>query len=217
MKSQDFASFATDVAAVLNDNGAAEGADAWRLLASMFIVKPNAKVAEICGLISPDVLSSPGGVRVESIVRSIPGLLKLLGPKPQKGLAETLRAIESVLLPHKSGGLAPLVEQVSAKLAASLVRRPPAGGRGALNADVVERHVASLEQSYRDEAAFKLAYSALTNDKAVKIPELKAIAKNFSGGTAKTKEQALKSIWRRHEVILIDRAKAAATGGRTAA
>ena len=217
MKSKDFASFAANFAAVLDDNGAADGADAWRLLASMFIVKPNAKVAAICGLIGHDLLPSPGGMRVESVVRSIPGLLKLLDSKPQKGLADALRTLENVLLPHKSSGIAPLVEQVSTMLAASLGRKSPSGGRGALNAGVVEMHLSSLEQSFRDEAAFKLAYSALTNDKAVKTPELKAIAKSFAGGSAKTKEQALKFIMGHHNAIMISRAKNAATAGRTAA
>lgn len=217
MKSKDFANFAADFAAVLDDNGAAEGADAWRLLASMFSVKPDAKVAAICGLISLDASPSHEGMRVETIVRSIPGLLKLLGPKPQKGLTEALRTVEIVLLPNNSGGLALLVEQVSTKLAASLEKKSSAGGRGALNMDTVERHVASLEQSYRDEAAFKLAYSALTYDRSVKTPELKAIAKKFAGGTAKTKEQALKFIMGHHNAVMLSRAKDAATAGRTAA
>ena len=217
MKSKDFAIFAADFAAVLDDNGATEGAVAWRLMASMFTVKPNAKVAEICGLIRHDVSPRPGGLRVESIVRSVPGLLKLLGPKPQKVTAEALRTVETVLLPYTSSGLEPLVEQVSAMLTAPMKKSSPAGGRAALNVVVVERHVESLEQSFRDEAAFKLAYSALTNDEAVKTKELKAIAKSFAGGTAKTKEQALKFIMGHHNALMVSRAKDAATAGRTAA
>jgi hypothetical protein len=216
MKSQDFANFAADFAAVLKENGAVDGGAAWAQFASMFTFKPTAKVADICRLFGDDTSPTVNGPQLEVIARSIPGLLRLMGPKPKKPLADDLHLVAQTIAPLTKMGVGDLVQNVSSKLASQggqrLVR-----SKAAMNAEVVERHVAALEQSYRDEVAFKLAYTSLKADQSAKAPEVKEIAKRFAGAGGKNKAESLNAIWRRHEVILIDRAKAAATAGRTAA
>ena len=143
-------------------------------------------------------------------------MLRLMGPKPKKTLADDLHLVAQTIAPLMAVGVAALVEDLSSKLAVQGGQRI-VRAKAALNAEAIERHIAALEKSYRDESAFKLAYAALKADRSAKGPEVKEIAKRFSGAAGKNKVESLKLIWRRHEVILIDRAKDAATAGRTAA
>lgn len=216
MKSIDFSVLAADLSELLRDNGAAPAADAWQTFAGVFNVKPAANISEICKYVaSVSADQSPANnhqPRVKMILQSILALDRVFAKIGKEAVVRDLRAIAKAIAPFADMGVSDFSALVSARLLQSAAKKKPG-----VNLELVERYVESLEQSYRDEAAFKFAYASLKSDTSVKAPEAKAIAKRFASASAETKEQALKSIWRRHEIILIDRAKAAATGGRTAA
>ena len=82
-----------------------------------------------------------------------------------------------------------------------------------------EWYVENLTANRFDEAQFAALFRALQEDKALSHGDLTKVAVEFSGRTAsrvKSRTDALKAIWSRHQDILVLRAKAAATGGRVA-
>lgn len=85
-----------------------------------------------------------------------------------------------------------------------------------LNEAAIAQHLDLLEATFTDATAFPRAFEALQADKAMKAPEMKALAKRFAKHTARSKKQALNYIWGRHYSLMLARAKAAATDGRTA-
>lgn len=215
MKSEDFAALATDIALLLSASGAVPAADAWKTLSGVFNVKPAAKVSEVCkamsGISNEALQVSINQPRVELIIESIPVFNQLFARIAKAALVKDLNAIAGAIEPF--GDM--MVSDFSVRVTARLMQ--PVATKPGVNLELVERYVASLEQTYRDEASFKLAYAALKADKSAKGPEVKEIAKRFAGAGGKNKNESLNGIWRRHEVILIDRAKDAATAGRTAA
>lgn len=86
-----------------------------------------------------------------------------------------------------------------------------------MNHDAIAKHLAALDAALTDEAAFLRAFDALKADPAMKAPETKALAKMFARWSAHTKRGALNAIWARHAALMLEKAKAAATAGRTAA
>ena len=217
MKSKDFASFAADFAAVLSDNGATEGAEAWREFASIFSIKSSAKVSDVCCLFGVTPPTHASGARIEQIVQSIPSLLQFLGSRAKKDILVDLQLIANVLAPIRQHSLSDFVQDISKKLSIPAARTSPSKEKAVADAAVVQRHFDALEQSKWDESAFKLAYASLSSDAAVKTSEAKLIAKMFSGESAKSKKDALKFILGHHNSLIVSRAKNAATGGRTAA
>ena len=216
MKSGDFATLAVELSAFLRDSGAVPSADAWEMFAGIFDVKPSASVSNVCKVMSgvsigPSRLSN-NQPRVELIIECLPALERLFEKISKAALVKDLRLIGKAMAPFREMEVSDFITQIAARL-----MQPSAKKKLGTNLDLVDRYVASLEQTFRDEAAFKLAYAALKSDQSAKGPELKEIAKRFAGAGGKSKAESLNSIWRHHEVILIDRAKAAATGGRTAA
>ncbi len=216
MKSKDFAALTSELPEVLRDNGAMLAADAWQKFAGVFNAKPVANVSEICKSVSgipPDLSPvSNNQPRVKLIMQSIPALDRLFTKIGKAALAKDLRSIANAIAPFADMDVSDFSARVTARLMQPAAKKKPGP-----NLELVDRYVAALEQTYRDEAAFKLAYAALKADQSAKAPEVKEIAKRFAGAGGKNKVESLKFIWHRHEVILIDRAKDAATAGRTAA
>lgn len=216
MKSKDFAGLAAEVSELLRDNGAVSAADAWQTFAGVFIVKPAANVSEICRSVpgvSRDLSqASNHRPRVQLIVQSIPALARLFAKIGKEALARDLRSIADAITPFADMDVSDFSARVTARLMQPVGRRKPG-----TDLELVDRYLESLEHTFRDEAAFKLAFASLKADKSAKAPEVKEIAKRFAGGSAENKKDALKFIWRRHESVMIDRAKDAATAGRTAA
>jgi hypothetical protein len=67
------------------------------------------------------------------------------------------------------------------------------------------------------KVAFAKAFDAVKMDKNLKALELKRLARDFSGRSAKTKAEALDLIWDRHASLVGAANKNRNTGGRTAA
>src|SRR5262245_7309960 len=100
---------------------------------------------------------------------------------------------------------------------------PPRGGvlrRGDMlgtRDDLVIRYKEKLEAALGDDEKFTAIYSDLCENPAVGKPEIIALAKQMSGGGARTQDAALKKIWNRHQSLMMFKAKSRATGGRSAA
>ena len=217
MKSNDFECFLMDFSNVLRENGAHASADEWRMFASIFSIKPSAKVADVCKVFPSLEMAPVSGPQPEYIHAGLPRLQRFLSRIANKDAVKDLVTVQDALSRLKGLSISQIIDHVSAALNKPAKKKASGKTRSTSGAAVVEQHLAALENAFRDEAAFKLAYTALENDPAVKLQEAKELAKKFAGETAKSKAQALKFIWGHHSAILQTRAKEAASGGRTAA
>lgn len=212
MKSKDFAVFLSDYAKVLDESGATDGANAWRALANVFSVRPAVSVTGTCKLF-PAVKGGGPDREITLIASGIPSLLRMLKPFCKKALVDDLEALERALSISSGVSLGDLLLALTPPAVPARIAAP----KGQADRHVVQDHLAALENTFRDEGAFKLAYAALKADKRVKLPEAKALAKEFAGENAGTKAQALKFIWGRHNSLMESRAKEQSRDGRSAA
>lgn len=102
-------------------------------------------------------------------------------------------------------------------------KRPPSTSRSgakvssALNTRLIDGFNRELEASLGNEAAFADIYSRLQADPEMRAVELRELSRKFARVPAKSKPEALKKIWNRHQSLLTSRAKDRATAGRSAA
>jgi hypothetical protein len=68
-----------------------------------------------------------------------------------------------------------------------------------------------------NDTRFTEVFERLKNDKNLKAPQVKQLAKEFANASGKTKDDALFRILARHQKLMGTEARAKATGGRTAA
>lgn len=209
MKVSAFAGFLEDYQIYLGELGMRAEQAACARLKDILLSKPSASVSDIC----KSLMAAPpdgGSANVMHLRQSLAALLGLMRPIAKKPLLDDV-AIVVELLEGRS------LEALAAAVSAA---PPPKKGKGkvaAVDRETVDRHLQALEGALRDEASFKLAFAALKADKLVKLPEAKAIAREFSGETAKGKLQALQHVWNRHSSLLEARAKEASRDGRSAA
>lgn len=217
MKSKDFGAFLTNYGQMLAESGARNNSDAWQSLVVIFDIKPSATVKDVCKKFAGDNQSNDSGPGIDVIISSLSALTRFLGPVAKKSLIDDLDALRAALERMDKSSLADLVATTSERLQTQAAGPARSRTSGAINSQLVERHLQLLEAAFGDEAAFRNAYQQLTSDLAVKLPEAKQIAKAFTKGSATSKEKAFKLIWGRHASLMESRAKAAATAGRSAA
>jgi len=78
-------------------------------------------------------------------------------------------------------------------------------------------YLRELTEALNDRQRFAEVFQRLSNDKAVGLSALKALALDFARAPAKSRTDALKRILARHQNLAGMDAKSRATGGRTAA
>jgi hypothetical protein len=83
--------------------------------------------------------------------------------------------------------------------------------------ELVPDYLRQLETSLGDQSRFPAVYERLASDPSLAVVDFRALAKQFAKVTAKSKTDALKKIWNRHQSLLSFDAKARATDGRSAA
>jgi uncharacterized protein YigA (DUF484 family) len=86
-----------------------------------------------------------------------------------------------------------------------------------LNEATVRDYLRRLEEALADEQGFEEEYARLASDDRVKAPDAKRIAKAFAGKSGRSKSDALGLIAARQQSLVGARAKANATGSRSAA
>jgi hypothetical protein len=85
-----------------------------------------------------------------------------------------------------------------------------------VRADIVSGYVSELLAALGDNQRFTALYQRLRDD-ALSPAELKAIAKQFTIGAPRSKNDALKKIWNRHQAMTGAQARVGSVGGRSAA
>ena len=208
MKVSAFAGFLDDYQIYLGELGMQVEQAACAKLKSILLAKPSASVSDVCKSLKGTPVDG-GSADSASIGRAFAALLVLMRPIAKKALVDDVALVVELLQGRSLASLAAAAAAPPAKKAQ--------GKSAAVDQHTVDRHLQALESALRDETSFKLAFAALKADKLVKLPEAKAIAREFSGETAKTKPEALQHVWKRHSSLLEARAKEASRDGRSAA
>ena len=207
MKVSAFAGFLDDYQIYLGELGMQAEQAACAKLKSILLAKPSASVSDVCKILKGTPVDG-GSADSASIGRAFAALLGLMRPIAKKALVDDVALVVELLQGRSLASLA---------AAAAPPAKKAQGKSAAVDQHTVDRHLQVLESALRDETSFKLAFAALKADKLVKLPEAKAIAREFSGETAKTKPEALQHVWKRHSSLLEARAKEASRDGRSAA
>jgi hypothetical protein len=216
MIAKDFAQYLERFADLLDSAGAIEQARAWRAAVPIFQARPSAKVKDVCSAISK--LGTPiasGPVTAQALIQLWPSMERHLEKHTKSPLVDDLKAFITSLSPFARCSLEDLSSALSARPSTAPARR--GGAAKSANPDVVPTYLLRLEAALGDEAKFLEVYNALKSDSAIKAPDAKRLARDFTKRSAKSKPDALNRIWERHASLIGAGGRAKATGGRTAA
>lgn len=209
MKVTAFAVFLDDYQTYLGEIGMKAEQAACVRLKGILVAKPSASVSDICKSLMAAPLDG-GSAGTMQFRQSLAALLGLMRPVAKKPLLDDVALVVELL--HGRS-----LEALAAAVTAALPVKNEKRKVDAVDRATVDRHLQALEGALRDEVSFKLAFAALKADRLVKASEAKAIAREFSGESAKDKKQAFQHVWNRHSSLLEARAKEASRDGRSAA
>ncbi|MGA8612353.1 MAG: hypothetical protein WB760_11645 [Xanthobacteraceae bacterium] len=215
MRSQDFAYTLQGLAELLNLVGAQDAGDQLGKLAEVFGAAPtNAKVSDAVIILKTLQLSQAAGSPSLSDVERIISSLRKLLEKTAK--PEVLRDVDAVvdLLRNRPIGLTAFTSSAIGALNAQSQTKdktPPTRD------DLVLEYRQELERDLRDHDKFSAVYNDLISNAEMGNAELVSLARQFTEASVRTRDQALKKIWQRHQDQMGVMRKSKATGGRTAA
>ncbi len=216
MKAKDFGQFLEAFAEMLAEAGSVGQARAWRELMPIFKAKPLADIKDICKLMAQiDSAKHAGGFDIQNVITLMRSLKRCLGDNAKKAFIDDLTRLANALGPFSRFPIADFTNAMVVSLTRPMttqayqVNEPPI--------DLIKSYLRDLEDALRDEVKFPELFKKLKNDRDMKAPQVKQLAKEFAAASEKTKESALDRILARHESLVGVGARAKATGGRTAA
>jgi hypothetical protein len=197
MKAADFARFLRAAGDLTHDAGMAA-------VATSFEARPAATVAATVKTLpvgEPTLWRAP-----EVLVASLESLRPLAEAIGKAGVVKDIDAFIAALRRGPSG---------PARLrAASRTRKPSVP---AASPERVAAYLRELTDALHDRSRFAEAFQRLSDDPSMGASEMKVIARDFARAPSKSRADALKRIFARHQNATGMDAKAKATGGRTAA
>lgn len=197
MKAADFARFLRAAGDLTKNQGLAAAA-------VTFDARPAATVAAVVKALPPS----------EASLWTSPGLL-----------ASALDAFRPLAETIGKAGVAKDIDAFSAALRrgppeATAVRSAPKTRRSTVpgaSPEEIAQYGRELAAALHDRQRFGEVFQRLSEDKSMGLAAMKAIALDFARAPAKSRADALKRIFARHQNAIGMDAKARATGGRTAA
>jgi hypothetical protein len=216
MKCRDFGSVLKTFADMLDVAGAPIARDRITMFVAAFDADPTSSVSDFAKRMA--LLGKAGGSsspNLSDVDRLLSGLKGVLNKTAKTTVLTDVNTIEKLLRDRPSMEIDAFVRMA---VEASANRRPSrARGATAVRDDLVVDYKQKLEASLGDEDKFATVYDDLCANTAVGKAEVVALAKQMTGGSARTRDAALKKIWNRHASQLVFKAKSRATGGRSAA
>lgn len=217
MKAKDYGHFVKTFASFLIKAGAKESAKSWQQILPLFTVKPEITVAQICKAmhrIKPsDNAFSPFAYE---LINLVPELVSFLEKPAKRTYITDTNNLAKALSPLKNISICTIVELTLEELNKKSARK-----QTSLRTELIADYVSKLEANLGEPDLFaKLVQEIQTGDKKLTVPEIKQIALDFSKRTkseVSSKIKAIAAIKRRHEALMIGRAKSEATGGSIAA
>ncbi len=219
MKSSDFADRLGKIAQTFEAAKASDLARALHKVTPIFRVLPGKSVADIVKRLSAHDYP-PGTLfqtRVEEVANALPALDIFIKSIATNSVATDFSAFTTLLQKHSRSGLDHFIATAIEVLSTTSEKKEKATKqKRALRSDLVEIYNRRLEEALGDDAGFRHIFSQLENDKEMTSAEVSALAKRFALATAKSRDQALKKIFSRHQALMVARAASRATAGRIA-
>ncbi len=226
MKAKEFSNFIKALAEFLENAGAENIAKALHETMPLFEKQPDATMAQLAknfSKITPN--TNVHGTEVRVIISQMPYLLSLLKVQKSKALISDTEKFRDALKPYSSKAISEvirsvieLIDQVEQKKQQA---RHAKEEKEKLEAELVYSYVSKLEDALGDENRFpEILKEMETKKPKLSVGIIKKIALQFSKRAAReiqNKKDAITAIQRRHEALMIGRAKSEATGNRTAA
>lgn len=216
MKSSDFADLLIKFSDVSASVGSAEVASSWAELAALFALPTSKKSGDVCKLIANVSVPAATDRSVASLLSNLDSFIGLVQSVSKKEPSASLIELQKALVTVEACPLSDVVNAVKLSLTSTKPKSSKQNPQKLANQEVIDQLFDQLEASLGNERDFKAAHAHI---QTINLPvaDLKALAKKFTGSTAKNKDHALKLIWLRHTSLMESRAKDAAIGGRTAA
>jgi hypothetical protein len=215
MRCRDFGSILRAFADVLDAAGAFVARDQVVAFAAVFDASPTSSVSDLAKrLTAVRGDASTGSPSLGDVARLLSFLKGFLDKVAKGAVLADINAIERLLRDRASVELGAFVRMATeaAPGGASRKRNVPK-----VQDDLVCRYREKLEAALGDEEKFSTVYNDLRANAAVGKPEIMALAEQMTGSGGRGKDAALKKIWSRHQSLVVFKAKARATGGRSAA
>jgi len=216
MKCRDFSAVLSTFADLLDAAGAPVARDQIVMFAAVFDAHPTSSVSDLAKRIGAlRGTGSAGSPNLGDVARLLSALKSVLNKTAKATVLTDLNAIEKFLHDRASMELGAFVQMATEAAAPPRPTRNRAAP--VVRDDLVAHYKEKLEAALGDEEKFSAVYNDLRANTAVGRPEIIALAKQMTGSGARTEEAALKKIWNRHQSLVVFKAKARATGGRSAA
>jgi len=136
------------------------------------------------------------------------------------GKAREVNALDtfaSALSKRKDEDFGQLVEAVDRLLAQKAQKSTSRRNTASLSDTEVGAYVQQLEAALGKDKAFDQIFYSVKADHNLKTQDAKNIARSFVGKSGRSKAEAFRLIYERHSSLVESRARAVATGGRSAA
>ncbi len=216
MKSKEMRAWLNAHASVMEHACNASAAKDLRRLLPLLDARDDASVKDICKALDRAVPTTANeGPKIAAIDEVLKLMIACAIDVASASVQRELSLFGETLHKHQDIALDALVVA-----AADILGGPPrraATPAMALNDTEIRAYVRRLEEALGDEKGFGEEYARLTADARIKVSEAKKIAKAFVGKAGQNKREALSLILARQSSLIGARAKANATGGRSAA
>ena len=216
MKCRDFSAVLRTFASVLDVACAPVARDQIVMFAGVFDAHPTSSVSDLAKRIASLPESGPAGSpNLGDVARTLSALKSFVNKITKTSVLTDLDAVEKLLRDRASMEIGAFVRMTTE---AAATRRPTRKrDTPKVRDDLVVHYKEKLEAALGDEEKFSAVYNDLRANTAVGKPEIIALAKQMTGSGARAEDAALKKIWNRHQSLVVFKAKARATGGRSAA
>lgn len=208
MKSRDFAPILKQVAEFSRETQPRQGMNE---LAEIFDLAGNATVAVTLKR-AKSAVGADAAVSTAPLLPTMRQVQNLLSVAGKPAVVKDFKELVRVLQQHPA--LAFAAPKVAGRSSATAKAR---SSSAALRTDLVHRYDSGLSAALGNETGFAALYSQLQADSEMGPAELRELARKFAGAPGKSKAEALKKIWSRHQNVMMIQAKDRSTAGRSAA
>jgi len=216
VKARDFGFILSAYAKILGISERNTAGESVTTFASIFANSGEATVANVLKRLAgfPVDSVSLGNPSLGDIAGLISPLEELLRPAAKAGVVKDAQSVLAFLRERSSADLRSFLLKASEPAAAKGKARQP---KTPIREELVQKYQQELEANLASQEGFAAVFNILESTDILSNAEIVAISKRFAGVSSRSKVNALKKIWGRHQSLMTQQAKARATGGRSAA
>ncbi len=215
MNGKDFSGILDCYAGLLDNFQCFDDARILRAVASVLAETGTQTVAATCKKLEKLKITECNGTgEVGRFLSTAQNLQKCVEATSKKAIVDDLKRLLEFLPPFAELSAGQLREALQSQPKSATRKRSRSAA--SLSDDGIASYVHQLTDALGNDQAFSEVFNSLKKDVAVKAPVAKKIAREFAKKAGRTKADSLKLIWERHASVVGAKARAVATGDRTA-